>query len=388
MKKIKLALLLLALLLLPKIVYASEIDIYFFYQSSCPHCKDEHEYLNDLDQDENINIHYYQVDGSKKNQNLLKTVKKVFKMDDSYVPYIVIGSNNYTGFNETVSTRIEEDIKNYNDKECDVVASILGTKESCVKIDKDNKENFNLPILGNINVKNTSLLIISIIIGFIDGFNPCAMWVLLFLISMLLNMKDRKRMWILGLTFLFTSAMVYFLIMNSWLNIVLTMSQISIVRYLIGLVAIIGSIINLKSYFKSNSSGCEVVDERKRTKIFTRIKNYTQKKSLIISLFGIISVAISVNVIELACSAGLPLIFTQILAINNLGFLLRMFYMIIYIFFFMIDDLIIFFIAMKTLKITALSTKYKKYSHLIGGILMLLIGVLLIFKPSWIMFNF
>lgn len=92
--------------------------------------------------------------------------------------------------------------------------------------------------------------------------------------------------------------------------------------------------------------------------------------------------------IELACSAGLPLLFTQILAINDLSKFMYALNIGIYIFFFLIDDLIIFIIAMITFKVTGISTKYTKYSHLIGGIIMLLISILMLFKPEWLMFNF
>ena len=100
------------------------------------------------------------------------------------------------------------------------------------------------------------------------------------------------------------------------------------------------------------------------------------------------ALAISVNLVELACSAGLPLIFTQVLAFNNLNFLQYGFYMFLYVLFFLMDDIVVFAIAMKTLDIKGISSKYGKYSHLIGGILMLLIGLLMIFKPEWLMFNF
>ena len=98
--------------------------------------------------------------------------------------------------------------------------------------------------------------------------------------------------------------------------------------------------------------------------------------------------AISVNIVELACSAGLPLVFTQLLAINNITGIKAFFYILIYILFFLLDDLVVFFIAMFTLNLKGISTKFNKYSHLIGGILMLLIGILMIFKPEWLMFQF
>ena len=121
--------------------------------------------------------------------------------------------------------------------------------------------------------------------------------------------------------------------------------------------------------------------------IFTFIKKVVSNHSFILSILGIIALAFSVNVIELACSAGIPLIFTQILALNNLSMVSYIFYMLIYILFFLIDDLIVFIVAMVTLNVTGISTKYTKYSHLIGGIVMVLIALLMIFKPDWLMLN-
>jgi hypothetical protein len=139
---------------------------------------------------------------------------------------------------------------------------------------------------------------------------------------------------------------------------------------------------------RKNDAGCEVVDDKKRKKIFTRIKEITLEKRFILSIFGIMALAISVNAIELACSAGLPLIFTQVLALNDLGTVKYIIYLLLYIFFFLLDDIIIFTVAMLTLNIKGISSKYGKYSHLIGGIVMVIIAVLMIFKPEWLMFNF
>ena len=120
----------------------------------------------------------------------------------------------------------------------------------------------------------------------------------------------------------------------------------------------------------------------------TKIMDITSEKKFVIALLSIIVLAISVNVIEMMCSIGLPLVFTQILAMNNLGFGSYMLYMFIYILFFLIDDIAVFVIAMTTLKVTGISTKYSKYSHLIAGIITLIIGLLLLLKPSILMFNF
>ena len=220
------------------------------------------------------------------------------------------------------------------------------------------------------------------------------MWVLLFLLSIIVTMKDRKKMWAIGLTFLITSALVYLAFMLAWLQVAITLSQIVWVRFIIAIIALLGGAINLSSYYKERKkdNGCVVVDKEKRKSISNKInkilKQIDNKKTFYLAILGVMGLAVSVNLIELACSSGLPLIFTQILAINNLNSLQYLLYILIYIIFFLIDDIVIFAIAMKTLKLTGISTKYNKLSHLIGGILMLLIGILMIFKPEWLMFNF
>ena len=145
---------------------------------------------------------------------------------------------------------------------------------------------------------------------------------------------------------------------------------------------------NIRSFIQTKNDGCHIVDDSKRKKYFTKIKKFTTEQNFILSLIGVIALAASVNFVELACSAGFPAIFIEILNINNFSTLQDTLYILLYILFFLIDDLIIFIIAMTTLKLTGISTKYNRISHLVGGILMILMGILLMFKPEWLMFNF
>ena len=387
-------------LLLPiKISAKEEVNIYLFYGDGCPHCKALEESLNLLKNDyPNISIHYYETWYNKDSAKKLQEVGDLLDVEIKGVPFTIIGGKTFSGFSSGITDKeIEEAIKYYqkeNNKCNDLVGNFLGvTKENlelknCNEINQNNNFKINVPFFGEVNTRNLSLPIISILIGTLDGFNPCAMWILLFLITMLLNLKDKKRMWLLGITFLVTSAIIYLLFMISWLNLAKYIGSIFYVRCFIALIALIGGFINLKNYFNTKNDGCHVVKKEKRKKILTKIKKFTSEKSLILSLLGIITLAVSVNFIELVCSAGLPVIFTQILAMNSLSNIEYFIYIFLYILFFLIDDIIVFIIAMKTLTVTGISTKYGKYSHLIGGVLMILIGILLIFKPEWLMFNF
>lgn len=392
---------LLLLLLIPTLVSAKEVNLYLFHGDGCPHCAKEREYLKEIEKEyDDVNIHLYEVWYDTDNQELMAKVKKELNSSTNYVPLTIIGDKYTVGFNDNTKLMIKNNIEKYLKEDCeDVVGNVLAGKtanETTIKKEvkepkKDKEDSIkDLPILGKVDVKKVSLPIMAAVIGLVDGFNPCAMWVLVFLISMLLGTKDRKKMWILGLTFLFTSAFIYLLFMVAWLNVAIKMNTVIWLRITIAIIAIIAAFINLKSFYKSlkKDTGCEVVDSKKRKNIIEKIKKFTLEKSLILGLLGVMTLAVSVNFIELACSAGLPLLFTQILALNNLSKLSYMIYILIYIFFFLMDDIIVFVIAMFTLKITGISNKYSKYSHLIGGIIMLLIGLLMIIKPEWLMLNF
>ena len=378
------------LLFIPKV---NALDVHLFYSELCSTCEEEIKFLEEYKKEADINIIYYETTRNKENDELLSKVRKALNNNDKTVPYTVIGTTGITGFNETVKNQIKSAYEFYTYEFVDIVDVIQNDLDVEYEIIPPEGQ-YNLPILGDVNPEDVSLPLVSIIIGFIDGFNPCAMWVLLFLLSIIVTMKDRKKMWIIGLTFLTTSAVVYLAFMLAWLQIAITLSEIVWVRFIIALIALLGGAINLTSYYKERKkdNGCAVVDKKQRKSISKRIhkivKQIDDKKTFYLAILGVMGLAVSVNLVELACSSGLPLIFTQILAINNLSSLQYLIYILIYILFFLIDDIVIFAIAMKTLKLTGISTKYNKLSHLIGGILMLLIGILMIFKPEWLMFNF
>ena len=402
MKKRLIKLLILTILFFPLVVSAKEDDeltLYLFHGDGCPHCAEEMEYLDTLQKNHpNLEIVKYEVWYDEENAKILEQINEAFGITRPGVPTNVIGKTVIMGFSEAISTKLERAITFYEKEEYDDIVKkmIEGNydgekiKDPFTEKEKvtDEELSVEVPLLGTYNLKKFSLMASAALIGLVDGFNPCAMWILLFLISVLMGMKNRKRMWALGLTFLVTSALVYMVIMLSWINIAVKITTIVWIRNMIAIVAVVGGVINLRSFIKSRDSGCEVVDEKKRKKIFTKIRKFTSEKSFILALLGVMTLAISVNLVELACSAGLPLVFTELLALNNATPLMKFNYTLVYIFFFLIDDLIVFFIAMFTMKISAISTKYNKYSHLLGGVIMLLIGILLILKPEWLMFNF
>jgi len=399
-KKILLALLLFAGLLFSggRANAADQVTIYFFWGQGCPHCEHEKEFLSELQSEyPQIAVRDFEVWNNSENRQILIDVGGKLNIEIAGVPFTVVGDKHFIGWYDenSTGTAIEEAVKKAIDSGCsDIVAPIVnpeidpGENGSCGNNGKTEiPEKINAPFLGQISIKSLSLPAITVVLGALDGFNPCAMWTLLFLISLLLGMKDRKRMWILGCSFIGASALVYFLFMSAWLNLLLFVGFIVWVRIIVALVAIGGGAYNLKAYFSKEPAVCANAADPKRKKVFERLKKITLQNNFYLALGGIVLLAFAVNLVELICSAGLPVIFTQILSMSGLSQWQYYSYIALYILVFMADDLFVFFAAMITLKMAGITTKYQKASHLIGGILMLAIGLLLIFRPEWLMFG-
>lgn len=349
-----------------------KVNIYLFYSKICPHCQKEEKYFETLKEkyQDKINIYTYEVTENKTNNKIMKSLKKELKENSQGVPFTIIGSKTFLGYDESLNERIENTIESYLDE---------NTKT-------DNT--YTIPILGKIEAKNASIILIAIILGFIDGFNPCAMWILLLLINMCISIKDKKKMLIVCLTFIITSGIIYFLSMLG-IGFILDLTTISYIRNIIAILAIILGIYNLYTYLKTRKqTGCHVVKKEKRKTIITKINNILNNKNTLLMFGGTIILATSVSLVEMACSLGFPTIFLELLSINNIHSFLKVTYLLIYILFYLIDDIIVLFLSIKAFETKGISTKYNKYVHLIGGLIMILMGVLLIFKPEWIMFNF
>ena len=388
------------------------VRLYFFYGDGCPHCAKEEKFFDRLEQkNKNIEIYKYEVWRNKENADKLALIADKLNVKVGGVPFLIIGDEAITGYYSDAITgaKIEAIIDKYIRDGCeDVVGPFIGleseTKEcihgceadsECVHncgcgADKRKSEipkTIALPIFGEMAVKDFSLPALTILIGALDGFNPCAMWTLIFLISLLLGMKNKKRMWILGSAFIAASGMVYFLFLAAWLNLFLYLGFVFWIRTTIALVALASGGYHLWDAWRNRGGGCHVTADPKRKKIFNKLRQAATQKQFWLALLGIIVLAAAVNLVELVCSAGLPAVYTQILALSNLPAWQYYSYLILYIFVFMLDDMIIFFVAMITLQMKTISSKYSRYSSLAGGVIMLIIGLLLLFKPGWLMFG-
>jgi len=358
------------------LAYQNSIEIRFFFSPICLHCEAEREFFRELkNKYPELEIKEYDAINNRENQKILEEFYekyKVPKREKGYVPVTFTPTEYFIGFNEQVAKDIESCIR-----ECS-----LGERPVPQKI--------KIPIFGEIDISKMGLPAITVVLGAIDGLNPCAMWILLFLIALLINTGSRKKMWLVGGIFIAASGIVYYLILTAWLNLFSAISYVNLTRILIGIFALGVGIWQIKSFITYHPGVCKVLGISARVEEKLKLKEKAEKivasPLTLAAMGGLIILALGVNLIEFFCSAGLPAIYARILTLSDLSPLTYYLYLLLYTFVFMLDDLIVFSLAVITLSRIGFTQKYNYWATLIGGLLIFILGILLIFKPKFLMF--
>lgn len=351
------------------------LTIDFFYSETCPHCAKEKVFLADLQEKyPDLVVNRYEVINNKENQKLLQDFYQQYGVpvqEMGLVPATFTAKKYFIGFNDQIGKDIEDCLK-----QCLNQGNNSGGQK------------MKVPVLGEFDPSKISLFALAAVLGTLDGFNPCAMWVLLILISLLLATKSRKQILLVGGTFILAEGLLYLLFMSAWLNVFLAIGYVSLTKIFIGIFGIIFGIWRIKEFLTWQPGVCKVTEGTgSKDKIFDRVKNVVKPAAVPATVLGVILLAFGVNMIEFFCSAGFPVIFTRVLALQDLGTLQYYFYLVLYDLFYMLDDFIVFGFALFTLNRFGFSDKYNRYSTLFAGLLILILGLILIFKPELIMFG-
>ncbi|HPH78772.1 MAG TPA: glutaredoxin [bacterium] len=367
-----------------------------FTAKNCGHCQDLASFLDDQQSaNASVTVKYYHLE-DKTNADLFEQFTDKYNLA-KVTPLILVGGKVIEGFGaaDTTGKQIMDLAKTAKN---DNFESFLALNNSIV----DNNNNsacqinercdtgsgmvYDIPFFGKKDLSDYPVAVISLILGFIDGFNPCAMWVLIVFITMIAQAKSRKKMWDLVIVFLLAEAIMYNLILNLWYS---TWNFVQLDKYvtpIIGIVSIGAAAFFLWEYFTTKAGECKIIDQDSKQKTTARIAALVNSPLSIATFFGTIALAFSINVIEFACSIGIPQAFTKILELNQYSFLFRQFYMLLYTIMYMADDIVVFLVAVYAISYLSLTTKYSKYCQLIGGIIMLLIGIIMIYDPNLLKF--
>lgn len=368
------------------------LRIHFFYTQGCPHCEAAEGFMRRYAGDARIEVRNYEVKHDPAGRAALETVVAALGLSDVGFPYFVVGRWSAIGYqsDEWTGALLDQEVQACLAQGCpDPISAILAGKTptfAAAPAQATLPAKLHLPLIGEISTATLSLPMLTVVLAALDGFNPCAMWALVFLLGLLMQVVDRKRMWILGLSFLAGTGLLYYFIMAAWLKVLLTIGLIFWVRVAVGFVALGAAGFYWYDYFTNPEAVCEVSHTNQRQAFLARLKRVALEERLWPAVLGVLALAFAVNLIEFVCSAGIPAVYTQVLALTPMPAWQYHAYLLLYLLVFLIDDLLVFAVAATTLQFTAIGTRYARASRLIGGLVMAAIGLLLLLKPEWLHF--
>ena len=370
-----------------------QADIEVFVRRGCPHCEEAKKFLEQLrSKRPEITIFVRDVGEDPKALARLRALAAKFDVKRLGVPTFYVGGELVVGYSspETTGARLEEllgrpppsDQESLHDGACPLESNAICSTHAS-RQDKESQK-LHFPFVGPITLSDVGLPLFTILLGLLDGFNPCAMWVLLFLLSLLATLRDRRKMFLLAGAFVIISGIVYFAFMAAWLNIFLLIGFSRITQVVLGALAAVIGAINMKDFVAYRRGISLTIPEAVKPGLYAKVRCIIQAENLKAAFLGIIVLAVLVNLIELACTAGFPAMYTAILTLQQLGWLEFYGYLALYNLAYIADDSIMVAIAVVTLSHRKLQEQEGRWLKLIGGLVMLGLGITLILAPEWL----
>jgi glutaredoxin len=371
----------------PNAAGAGEPDIVMWGHPGCPHCRAAHGYLDALRaRRPDLVIVEHDVSTDPAALEDLNARTRRAGLDMVGVPSFAVGGDLLVGFEspETTGRAIEARLQGIEEGAgAHGPAHAVGSDEVRVPVASDpTGDGIAVPWVGRVSARDLGLPLFTIAIGLIDGFNPCAMWVLLFLLALLVNVHDRKRMLAIAGSFVVVSGVAYYAFMAAWLNVFLLVGLSRVVQVGLGLLAVVVGVVHVKDFFALGRGVSLSIPESAKPGIYARVRAIVRAESLFAAIIGAVVLAVMVNVIELLCTAGLPALYTQVLAQHSVGPTARYGYLLLYILAYMLDDSIMVGVAVVTLGRRKLQERAGRWLKLLSGATILVLGLLLVFAPS------
>jgi hypothetical protein len=355
--------------------------ITLFWGEGCPHCEREKAFLKDLGKKHpGLLVRDYEVWKNKGNGALYRQVLRIAGVKQAGVPATVVGTAVFMGFNDQTRRSIEEAVGRCLLGGCPDGVADLSKRE--LAQNPETAGSVRIPLLGSIDPGSVSLPVFTIVIGALDSFNPCAFFVLLFLLSLLIHARSRKRMFLIGGIFVLFSGLIYFLFMAAWLNVFMVVGQLAVITVSGGIVAVLVGGINVKDFFLFRQGVSLGIPESAKPKLFERMRGLLKAPTMPALIAGTVVLAISANAYELLCTAGFPMVYTRVLTLHQLTTFQYYQYLVLYNIVYVVPLAVIVAVITVTLGARKLTEWQGRQLKLVSGLMMLSLGAVLIVNPA------
>ena len=416
---------------------ASMLAVRAFVREGCPHCRDAKKFFVGLKERwPAVRVELFDVAGDASARQAMQKESQRYGKSASGLPVIVFGGRMITGYTTDATTgkQIEDLLRSSAVKETKQTSqrvsqssaasmvrmlpwawfSFVGEEELASQgavapppppgdvppppppgdttsdpldlppLEEPTPAEIDLPIFGPIRVADWGFPTFTIIIGLIDGFNPCAMWVLVFLLSVLVNVRSRVRILAIAGTFVLVSGLAYFAFMAAWLNVYMLIGLTRPLQIGLGLFATFIGVVNVKDFFAFKRGLSLSIPESAKPGIYQRVRSIVAAKYLSVAVGAAVVLAVAVNTIELVCTAGLPALYTQILTMQEFPTWKNYAFLALYNAAYMFDDALLLSGFVFTLSRRKLQEREGRWLKLISGVVVLALGLTMLFAPEWL----
>jgi len=348
--------------------------LHVYVREGCPHCTEAKAWLAQRQaQDPALQLVFHQVDSDAAAREALVRITESAGLWPPGVPTFVFGNRVLVGFGgaEASGPLVEGLLTG-------ATPATPGAEPAAAL------GNASTGSFGILSVSELGLPLFTVLLGLVDGFNPCAMWVLLFLLSLLVHLHDRRRMALIAGTFVLASGVIYYAFMAAWLNLFLAVGMSRLVWMALAVLALCIAAVNLKDALFGLRGVSLSIPAQAKPGLYARMRGITQQQALPLSLLGVALLAVVVNFIELLCTAGLPALYTAILSQQGLTPAAHYGYLGLYILGYVADDSLMVGTAVFALSHSKLSENTGRLLKLLSGLVMAGLGLVILLRPEWL----
>lgn len=359
------------------------IKLYFFWTPTCPHCQAAQPFIRSLPgQHPWIELRSYPVKDNAANARLYFDTAAALGKEALSVPGFIFCREVEIGYDsaETSGRYLLGKLEACRARLLhEGVAGVDAETAATTPVEEPRVE---LPLVGQVDAASWSLPVLTVVLASMDAFNPCAFFVLLFLLSLLVHAKSRARMLVVGGTFVLFSGLVYFVFMAAWLNVFLVAGELRAITVAAGVVALLIGVINIKDYFWFRAGVSLSIPESAKPGLFRRMREVVAAGSLGPMLLSTVLLAIAANSYELLCTAGFPMVYTRALTLAGLESWQHYAYLAAYNIIYVIPLLAIVLVFVRTMGARKLSESEGRVLKLVSGYMMAAFGIVLLYAPQ------
>jgi cytochrome c biogenesis protein CcdA/thiol-disulfide isomerase/thioredoxin len=397
---------------------AQPVVIYFFWGDGCPHCAAAKPVLAELTRKyPGAQVRAYEVWYVEENQTLFKQMAAAYGFEPSAVPTIFIGDRHWVGYAEQIAPEIESAVAECAATGCrDAGMGIIpgiptpaptpiptvlaapavavaapgaasappSAPPSVAPVQPESATQLVLPWFGAIDLAVSSLAVSTALIALVDGFNPCSLWVLSVLLALTLNSGSRRKVFLVGFVFLAVTSLVYMAFITGLFTMFTVISFVGWIQIMVALVALFFAAVNIKDYFWYKEGISLTIADEQKPGIYRGMRRILNAGD---SNWGVVGatvvLAAGVSLVEFSCTAGFPVLWTNLLIAQQATALTFGLLLLLYMLIYQLDELAILLVAVFTLKASKLEEKQGRVLKLIGGMLMLTLAMVMLVNPAW-----